>query len=88
MIDAAPLTADERSQMVGGWGHGSLMVLAEGDRLIGKAFGHSFEIVPQGSDKFVIAEGPPLDTITALRGTDGRITALAVGSEAKLERDP
>jgi CubicO group peptidase (beta-lactamase class C family) len=87
VIDAAPLSEGERSQIVGSWGHGSLVVSIEGDRLIGKAFGRSLELVPQGGDKFVVAEGVPLETVTAIRGAHGTVTALAVGSEATLDRD-
>jgi CubicO group peptidase (beta-lactamase class C family) len=88
IIDAAPLSAAQRSQFVGSWGHGGLVVTADGDRLFGKAFGRSFELVPQDADRLVVAEDVPLVIVTAARAQDGRITALKVGSEASLDRDP
>jgi CubicO group peptidase (beta-lactamase class C family) len=88
IIDAAPLTAVQRAQFIGSWGHGGLVVTADGDRLIGHQFGQTFELVPQGADRLVVAQDVPLVTLTAARAPDGRITALKVGSDASLDRDP
>jgi CubicO group peptidase (beta-lactamase class C family) len=88
VIDAAPLTAAQRAQFMGSWGHGGLVISSDGDRLIGKSFGRSFELVPQDADRLVVAQDVPLVTVTALRAEDGRIRALKVGSEVPLDRDP
>jgi CubicO group peptidase (beta-lactamase class C family) len=88
IIDETPLTAAQRGEIVGSWGHGFVVVSVESDRLIGKALGMTTELIPQGGDKFVFANGPLLETVTAVRGPDGRVKALAVGQEATFERDP
>ena len=88
MLDVAPLTDDQRSQFVGSWGHGGLVITAEGDRLIGKAFGRSFELVPQDADRLALATGVPIEVFTAVRGQDGRIRAMTVSPETTLDRDP
>ena len=88
IIDAAALTADQRGQFVGSWGKGSLVVTAEGDRLIAKAFGRSFELVPLDADRLAVATGVPIETFAAKRGPNGRVVALAVSPETTLDRDP
>ena len=88
IIEVAALTDDQRSQFVGGWGHASLVISAEGDRLTGHAFGRSFELVPQDADRLALATGVPIEFFTAVRGQDGRIKALIVNPETTLDRDP
>ena len=88
ILEMAPLTDNQRGQFVGSWGHGSLLISAEGGRLVGKAFGRSFELVPQDADRLALANGVPIEFYMAVRGADGRIRALTVNPETTLDRDP
>jgi len=83
MIDAVILTAGQRSEIAGSYGGGTMVISSEEGLLVGRAFGRTFELVPQGSDKFLADLVP----IFAQRGADGRVRALQIGELANLKRD-
>jgi hypothetical protein len=60
-----------------------MTISSEGDRLIGHAFGRTFELVPQGDDHFLADLVP----IVAQRGADGRVNALKIEGKTTLNRD-
>jgi hypothetical protein len=88
VIDVAPLTDEQKRQIVGSWAHGALMIAYEGERLIGRYQGRSFEFYPQSPDLYLVAgDGQQPMSMAAIRGADGKITALA-GGPVRFERDP
>jgi len=83
IIDSVDLTAIQRGEIIGSYGGGGMTISSEGDRLIGHAFGRTFELVPQGDDHFLADLVP----IVAQRGADGRVNALKIEGKTTLNRD-
>jgi hypothetical protein len=85
LVDATPLTPAQRAEFVGSYGKGAVVVSGDGP-LLDVKFGHGhIVLIPQGSDQFMPASPMPL--FKAIRGPDGKISAVSVGS-AQFARDP
>jgi CubicO group peptidase (beta-lactamase class C family) len=90
VVDAVPLTEAQRSEVVGGWNHGALVVTFEDGRLVGRFRGQVYELIPQSPDVyFVAAEGQQPMMMKAVRGADGKIKSMvADGTPVRFDRDP
>ena len=87
VVDAAPLTAAQRQELVGSYGHGILKVTLEGDEIQARFLGGILEIIPQGGDKYLVNLGSSTAPANVTRDSAGRIkTIVAVGYN--LAKDP
>lgn len=87
VVDAATLSAAQRQELVGSYGHGILRVTLEGDEIRARFLGGILEIIPQGGDKYLVNLGSGTAPATVTRDAAGHIATI-VAAGYNLARDP
>jgi CubicO group peptidase (beta-lactamase class C family) len=79
VVAAAPISAAQRQEVVGAYGHGAFVISLDGETLTAKFLGRTAELLPQGSDRFLAIAGGTAIDVTLARSPDRTIKSLTAG---------